>query len=77
MQKSCKNKKLTGKNQNMVEFRRVMLNKPITGPLVSRQYTAISVAFFGSFYILSEKFDAGLMHSCTSGKEASMKEKLN
>jgi hypothetical protein len=77
MQKSCKSKKLTAENRKMFEFQMVVLNKQIVRPQVLRQYSAISWPFFGRFYTPSEKFDAGLMHPCVSGKEASMKEKLN
>jgi len=62
LQKSCKNKKLAAENREMIEFRLVVLNKRIARPQVLRQYSAIFWPFFGTFYILSEEFNASLMN---------------
>jgi len=40
----------------MIEFQQVVLNNQIAMPLLLRQYSAISLPFFGKLYILSGKF---------------------
>jgi len=47
-----------------------VLNKRIARPQVLQQYSARSLPFFDTFYILSGEFNASLMHSCALGKEA-------
>jgi hypothetical protein len=40
----------------MIKFQQVVLNSQIAMPLLSRQYSAISLPFFGKLYILLGKF---------------------
>ena len=56
---------MTSENREMIEFRIVVLNKRISRLRVLGQYSAMSLPFFGMFYILSGEFNA------------SLKEKLN